>query len=763
MAVTNFTPLLGLALPTTGDLSGTWGTTVNDAITDLLDDAVAGTVTLSTDADVTLTTTNGANNQARNAVLLCTGARTTLKTITAPAQSKAYIVINATTGGFSVKVVGSGPTTPGVTVANGEKALIAWNGSDFVLISKSVIDLTADVKGILPVVNGGTGVATSTGTVAVVLSTSPTLVTPILGTPQSVTLTNGTGLPLTTGVTGTLPVANGGTGQTSYTDGQLLIGNTTGNTLTKTTLTAGSNITITNGSGAITIAASGGGSPGGSTTQLQYNNAGAFAGSASMTFDGTSLTLPNDAFIGGYRVGAGVSGNNTIFVPNGSSTIITGTAFQNVAFGTYALTSQTATGYTNNTALGWATMRYNTTGVNCVAVGFSALNSNLTGSNSTAIGYEALKNSTDGNNTAVGFQAGTAISTGVQNTSIGRYSGASNNASTGTSNTSVGNYAGYNITSGGYNTAIGAEALNLLTTANYNIAVGYQALERNTTGAQNTAVGTESLKTNTTASGNTAVGYQAGYANTTGSNNTAVGYQALTANTTADYNTAIGYQALKANTTGNQNTACGREALIANTTGTKNSAFGLNSLQVLTTGTSNQAFGHQALLACTTGDYNIAAGYAAGYLITTGSDNVCIGQSAGSEAGVISITTQSNRIAIGNNASTNAYIKIAWTVTSDARDKTEVTPVPHGLSFVNQLNPVSFKFKKSREDATPTGDVRYGFLAQDILALEGSDSVVIDSKDSENLKYTDQNMTAILVKAIQELKAEFDLYKSTHP
>ena len=58
---------------------------------------------------------------------------------------------------------------------------------------------------------------------------------------------------------GTLAVANGGTGQTTYTDGQLLIGNSTGNTLTKTTLTAGSGITITNGSGAITIAASGGG------------------------------------------------------------------------------------------------------------------------------------------------------------------------------------------------------------------------------------------------------------------------------------------------------------------------------------------------------------------------------------------------------------------------------------------------------------------------------------------------------------------------
>lgn len=53
---------------------------------------------------------------------------------------------------------------------------------------------------------------------------------------------------------GTLPVANGGTGQTSYTNGQLLIGNTTGNTLTKATLTAGSGISITNGTGSITVA-----------------------------------------------------------------------------------------------------------------------------------------------------------------------------------------------------------------------------------------------------------------------------------------------------------------------------------------------------------------------------------------------------------------------------------------------------------------------------------------------------------------------------
>lgn len=55
-------------------------------------------------------------------------------------------------------------------------------------------------------------------------------------------------------VTGILGVANGGTGQTTFTDGQLLIGNTTGNTLAKATLTAGANIVVTNGAGSITLA-----------------------------------------------------------------------------------------------------------------------------------------------------------------------------------------------------------------------------------------------------------------------------------------------------------------------------------------------------------------------------------------------------------------------------------------------------------------------------------------------------------------------------
>ena len=100
-------------------------------------------------------------------------------------------------------------------------------------------------------------------------------------------MTNATGLPLATGVTGTLSPANGGTGQTTYTNGQLLIGNTTGNTLAKATLTQGTGITITNGAGSITIA---------NSSPMTYPTAGIAVSTG--TAWGTSATAPSGTIVG---------------------------------------------------------------------------------------------------------------------------------------------------------------------------------------------------------------------------------------------------------------------------------------------------------------------------------------------------------------------------------------------------------------------------------------------------------------------------------
>jgi hypothetical protein len=90
-----------------------------------------------------------------------------------------------------------------------------------------------------------------------------------------------------------LPVASGGTGESTYTDGQLLIGNSSGNTLNKATLTAGTNITITNGAGSITIGASF--STTGSTGSVTLAKITALGVDGSLTFSNgliTAFTAP---------------------------------------------------------------------------------------------------------------------------------------------------------------------------------------------------------------------------------------------------------------------------------------------------------------------------------------------------------------------------------------------------------------------------------------------------------------------------------------
>lgn len=321
-------------------------------------------------------------------------------------------------------------------------------------------------------------------------------------------------------------------------------------------------------------------------------------------------------------------------------------------------------------------------------------------------------------------------------------------------NAAVGDGALFSNTSGYHNVGIGYYAAWQITTGLRNIAIGADALSANVSGNNNIAVGKGALQFNTV-SGNTAVGQQALYANTTGTNNTGFGYTAAVANTTGTNNSAFGYQALNANIDGNSNMAVGSLALYTGTSLDGCTAVGSEALYT-TTGDNNTAIGWRAGQLCTTGHDNTAIGYKALQALTTGSGNVGIGpqDSAGNHAPVFNVTTENNRISMGSTAVTNAYVQVAWTVVSDARDKTDFAPVPHGLDFVCAMKPTAYRYKTKRDDTEGHGPVRYGFMAQDVLALEGASPVIVDADDPNKLRFNDQALLAVLVNAIQELRAE---------
>ena len=336
---TSYSTLLGLALPVQGELSGTWGDAVNDYITEYLDSAIAGVQTISgTQTSVALSQTNGstlvsagagATGSSQYMVINCTGTPSGLLTISAPNTSKVYVVINATAQ--SVKLVGVTGPTSGVTLVTGEKAVCAWNGSDFVKVATSVADgvttidfgstgLTPNtatsgavtVAGTLAIANGGTN-STATATAGGVGYGT--------GTAHAYTAASTGGYILTSGGASapafiqTLPVANGGTGLTSGTSGGVLAYTASGTLASSGALTA-SALVLGGGAG---VAPTPMGSLGTTTTVLHGNAGGA------PTFGAVSLTADVSGALPAANGGTGVANNaaSTLTISGAFATTLT--------------------------------------------------------------------------------------------------------------------------------------------------------------------------------------------------------------------------------------------------------------------------------------------------------------------------------------------------------------------------------------------------------------------------------------------------------
>ena len=176
---------LKVELIDTGDQTGTWGATTNVNFSTALGEAITGSadVTFSS-ADPTplaLTDTNGAQT-ARNLRLNLTGTSGGARNLILGSGcqiEKLYLINNTLADAVTVK----NTSGTGIAVPAGKSMFVYNNGTNVVDAITHLSSLT--LGSALPVASGGTGVTSSTGTTNVVLSNSPTLVTPTLGTPAS--------------------------------------------------------------------------------------------------------------------------------------------------------------------------------------------------------------------------------------------------------------------------------------------------------------------------------------------------------------------------------------------------------------------------------------------------------------------------------------------------------------------------------------------------------------------------------------------------
>jgi hypothetical protein len=190
---------LKIELITTGEQSGTWGSTTNVNLGTAIEEAITGSADVtfaSANVTLTLTDTNGSQT-ARNLRLRLTGTTGGARNLIVPAIEKQYLIQNDTADTITVKnSTGTGvaiPTTMSAVVFNDSVNVSCASIYSTSLVTPLLVATDAAFVNALPVTSGGTGVTTSTGTGAGVHAVSPTLTTPALGTPSALVGTNITG------------------------------------------------------------------------------------------------------------------------------------------------------------------------------------------------------------------------------------------------------------------------------------------------------------------------------------------------------------------------------------------------------------------------------------------------------------------------------------------------------------------------------------------------------------------------------------------
>ena len=498
---------------------------------------------------------------------------------------------------------------------------------------------------------------------------------------------------------------------------------------------------------------------------------------------GQDLTSANKNTIVGWSAAkeATTAAENTYIGYLAAGTGI-GTSSYNVAIGNLA--AQAATSMSESTIIGHSAGNDNTTGSNILAIGYQAYDAADTENHNLAIGTAALGGAVNGGefNVAIGNYTLDALTTADNNTSVGYKSGSA--ITTGSNNVFLGYYAALTGVAAANNVIIGEQAAVAMGTGDVlgNVIIGQGACGAAAfVGNDNVVIGKLAGQDMTSAIENVIVGEDAGKALSSGDFNTLIGRGAGAGLTTGHRTVFIGTSAGDGHDAETANVGIGVNALGGPINGGEfNVAIGNDTLDALTTADGSIAIGYQAGSSVTTGGDNTMVGTQAGGSLITGTGNTLIGSSAEPSANngenqiVIGLSLTGigdNRVHLGSSGGhvSNSYTaNNTWTQASDERLKKNINEDNLGLSFINELKPVTFNWKPQVEvdpefQATrvnkgekDTETLIHGLIAQEVKAAMhkvGNTTFNGWSESVDGQEISREMFITPLIKAVQELSA----------